>query len=102
MIVGAAFAAVSAEPAWADRRTEGYYGHHMWGDGWHMVFGPLMMVLFVAIIVVGVVLLVRWVGGAGRAAPPPAQSALDILKERFARGEIDAQEFAERRRLLEE
>src|SRR4051794_14605623 len=41
----------------------------------------------------------RCVPDAGRA--PPADRALDILRERFARGEIDRAEFDERRRVLE-
>jgi putative membrane protein len=33
---------------------------------------------------------------------PPARTPLDILKERFARGEIDKAEFEDRRRVLGE
>jgi putative membrane protein len=42
----------------------------------------------------------RCVPDAGRTRP--ADKALDILRERFARGEIDKAEFDERRRVLEE
>lgn len=82
-----------------------YYGPHMWnGAGW-MFFGPLMMILFVAAIIVVAVLIVRWLGGMGQNIPPhrPAsKTPLDILKERFARGEIDKEEFDQRRRVLED
>ena len=76
----------------------------MWG-GWGMMFGPLMMIVFIAVIVIVIVLIIRWLGGAvltNSASPPrPAEkTALDILKERFARGEIDKDEFEEKRRLL--
>ena len=79
------------------------YGQHMW-DGWHgWFFGPVMMIVFIAAAVVVVVLLVRWLGLQGYGgAPhsPPGKTPLDILKERFARGEIDKEEFEERRRVL--
>jgi len=62
-----------------------------------------MMLLFIAAVVVLVVLAVRWLGGTGGATPRASQSrALEILKERFARGEIDKEEFEERRRALGE
>jgi putative membrane protein len=68
-----------------------------------MIFGPLMMILFVATIVVLVVVALRWLGSTGHGVPPqapPGKTPLDILKERFARGEIDREEFEERRRVL--
>jgi putative membrane protein len=76
----------------------------MWHGGWYGWFmGPLMMIVFLAVAIAVVVLLIRWLGGPGHgsASPvPPGKTALDILKERFARGEIDKEEFEERRRLL--
>ena len=53
------------------------------------------------------VLLVRWTGGTWQATVPPhhtlpGRMPLDILKERFARGEIDKDEYEERRRVLGE
>lgn len=82
------------------------YGPHMWNGGWHgWFFGPIMMIVFIAVAVIVVVLLVRWLGGPGHVGAvhhPPGKTPLDILKERFARGEIDKEEFEERRRVLGE
>jgi putative membrane protein len=105
-ILIAAFAAVSlsvlgAVPAVAQQPTP--YYPPMWGGGWWMFFGPVTMILVVAAAVAVVVLLVRWLGGpvvGGIDRQPPTKSALDILKERYARGEIDKQEYEERRRVL--
>ena len=92
--------------AWAQRDPQFYSPHMMWGGWYGMFFGPLMMIIFVAAIVVIVVLAVRWLGSGGHGThqppPPSAKTPLDILKERFARGEIDKAEFEERRRLLAE
>lgn len=96
-------------PTDADRYAWGPHmmgwGPHMvgWGGGWYaMILGPLFMILFLAV----AVLLVRWLGGPWQGTlPPPSQpgrTPLDILKERFARGEIDKEEFEERRRILGE
>jgi putative membrane protein len=60
-----------------------------------------MSLLFLGLIVVGVVLVVRSFSQGGQ-APPRSDGghALDILAERFARGEIDQQEYEDRRRTL--
>lgn len=87
---------------------ERYWGPHMmWGGWFHMFFGFLMMLLFLAILVGLVVLVVRWLGSSEH-SPFRATSrqgehtALNILKERLARGEIDVAEYEERRRALAE
>lgn len=91
-------------------QAQPYAGHHGpmgdWGWGWGgMILGPLLMLGFLAAAVAVVVLVIRWLGGT-RAAPGSAQaadkSALDILKERYARGEIDSDEYAARKRVLDE
>jgi len=89
--------------AWANVAGEGSHGYgHMWGGGGHWIFGPVIMILFIALIVAVVVLIVRWLsnsgGGAQQATRPKA--ALDILEERFARGEIDKDEFEQCRQAL--
>jgi putative membrane protein len=86
------------------QQTPQYPGSHM-GYGWHgWYFGPIMMIVFISLAVVVVATLLRWLGGQSHSPPPyapPMKSPLDILKERFARGEIDKEEYEERRRLLE-
>jgi putative membrane protein len=111
-LAAVAGAALFLAPAWAwaqgpsDAERYGYGPHMMgWGGGWYgMIFGPLFMILVLAVVIVVAVLLVRWLGGPwhGTASHqlPPGRAPLDILKERFARGEIDKEEFEERRRVL--
>ncbi len=93
-------------PAIAQQSQALAYGPHMWNGGWQgWFFGPIMMVVFLAVAVIVVVLLVRWLAWPSHSnAPhhPSSRTSLDILKERFAKGEIDKQEFEERRRILEE
>lgn len=96
-----------ATPAVALAQQSGQYsGPHMWNGGWRVwFFGPIMMIVFIAVAAVVVVLLVRWLGGPGHGGAlhsPPGKTPLDILKERFAKGEIDKEEFEERRRVLGE
>lgn len=96
-------AVLAQAPSDADRYA---YGQHMmWGGGWF--FGPLFMILFLAVLIAAVVILARWAGGPWQTTvpphhAPPGRTPLDILKERFARGEIDKDEFEERRRVLGE
>ncbi|HQS16592.1 SHOCT domain-containing protein [Reyranella sp.] len=111
-IYAAAGTAAATLPTWvwaqapSDAEKYGYGPHMMWsGGGWYgMIFGPLFMILVLAVIIAVAVLLVRWLGGPWHGGAwhqaPPCRMPLDILKERFARGEIDKQEFEERRRVL--
>ena len=117
-ISSVAVAAVSAAavlvPAlsWAQTPTEPdryLYGRHMmWAGGWYgMILGPLFMILVLVVVIAGIGLFGRWFGAPWYGVQPPhhaprAQTPLDILKERFARGEIDKDEFEERRRVLSE
>lgn len=109
--IGAALAPAGVWAQQAPSDAERYlYGPHMmwWGGGWYgMIFGPVIMILVLATLIAVVILLVRWLGGPWHGAMPPHYAApgrtpLDILKERFARGEIDKKEFDERRRVLGE
>lgn len=89
-----------AFPAFAQRVDGGWYGHG-WG---HMFFGGLMMLLFWGGLIVLVVAVVRGFGRSddrGR-ADASGSTALEILQKRYARGEIEQEEYEQRRRKLEE
>ena len=91
--------------AWAQQPGHPDYSPHWWGGGSSIISGPLMMIVFIAAIVLVVVLVVRWLGRSGHGGAPypsPGKSPLEILKERFAKGEIDKEEFEECRRTLGE
>ena len=73
-----------------------------------MAVGPLIMFLAFGLVIVMAVKVLRTEGGSrddlGLMFYDPSRSgnteALEILRERFAKGEIDGQEFVERKRLL--
>lgn len=100
-----ALAASLPSPVLAARAQADTWGGG-WHDGWgwgHMFFGSFMMLFFWGALIVLVVLAVRWVGGGatrGGAGAAPENRALSILEERYARGEIDKEEFEERRQHL--
>jgi putative membrane protein len=61
--------------------------------GWMpmMGFGFLSMVLFWAVLVAGLILVGKWLVGQGPMSRE--DSAFELLKKRYARGEINRQEF---------
>ena len=75
----------------------GYNGYGFGGFGM-----GLGMLLFWGLVFAAVLLLARGFGGRCAANPqrPRENSALEILRERYARGEIDKAEFEEKRRDL--
>ncbi len=72
--------------------------------GWGMgIFGMLFMFIFWGLIIVGLVFLIKWLFQSTRKADQStvsASSALEILKERYARGEIERDEFEAKKRDL--
>jgi putative membrane protein len=64
-----------------------------WGVGW---FGGIFMIIFWILILVVLVFVVKWVvqsTNRGHTDAGGGNRALDILKERYARGEINKTEF---------
>ncbi len=80
-----------------------WWGHEF-GWGW-MMFGSLMMVAFWGGLILLVVLAVRTISGSGARQSGSSDSArsdnaLNILKERYARGEISKADYEEMRATL--
>ena len=91
--------------AGAQYRGDDWHGRMMdhwgWGMGW---FGGIFMLAFWVLIIIGMVFLIKWLVQSTRGGPPHPRTessrAIEILKERYARGEIDKQEFEEKKRDL--
>jgi len=110
-----AFAQQPGQPAPSVLTPPYGYGPHMWG-GPHpfMIVGPIVVALAIIGMMVIFVWLVRWAtrgypfyggshhhgGGCPYCGGPGRRAALDILDERFARGEIEKGEYEETRKLL--
>jgi putative membrane protein len=84
-----------------ERTWEWQWGMHpmmfMWGAGGLVMM--LMMLVFWGFVIAGLVLAVRWLAAQGH--PARRDEAFEILRQRYARGEIDKQEFDTRKRDLQ-
>lgn len=68
------------------------------GIGW------ILMIIFWVAVIIGVMMLIRYLWSAQKQGPstPDRTDPMRILKERYAKGDIDKEEFEERKRILEE
>lgn len=70
----------------------------MWPDmsahgwGW-MIFGGLHWLVFWLLVILAILALVKWLSGGPSKSTGNHKTALNILQERYARGEIDREEY---------
>ncbi len=70
----------------------------MWGNQGFM--GGFMWIFWIAIIV-GIIFLVKWIVIQSRpGGQQQGENSLEILKKRYARGEIDKEEFEQKKKDL--
>jgi putative membrane protein len=70
----------------------------MWGNHW---IGGGFMWVFWFLILGGLILLIWWIVKQSQVRSPSRdEDALDILKKRYAKGEIDKEEFQEKKKDL--
>lgn len=87
---------VAADPGYGYR---GYGDHSMMWGNWFT--GPMMMLFMIVIVVVAVALVAKLLGfSAPHSKADTHGTALTILNERFAKGEIDKAEYEERKKAL--
>jgi len=83
---------------WGNMMGRGYgSGFGLFG----MLFGWVFTILFFGLIVWGIVVFVRWMSEQTRHTAKKEDSAIVILKERYAKGEIDKKEFEEKMKNLQ-
>ena len=85
--------------------TGRWMGGGRWGMGYHLMMGGRMgivMVIFWIVLIVALILLVSGAinGIRSSQANDDSRKPLEILKQRYARGEIDKAEFEDKRRNL--
>lgn len=78
----------------------GMMGWEYYGMGW---IGMIIMLVFLIVVILGIVYLIKWIVhsiGRDNRRTKSEDSPLDILKKRYARGEIQKEEFEEKKRDL--
>ncbi len=92
----------SAAPALAQSDAGPYWGRMHGGWMWWMPFHGFVWLLLVTAVVVGAVLIIRAFWSLGERRGRERSAALDLLDTRYAKGEIEREEYQQRKRDLSE
>jgi putative membrane protein len=76
------------------------FGHHM-DMGYGFFGGGIFMLLFWVLIIIGIVYLVKHFSEGGKGNELKSDRAIEILKERYAKGEISKEEFEQKKKELQ-
>jgi len=87
-------------------RYGGYgMGPGMMNWGYGGLFMGIINIIFWVAVIIGVVYLIKFISSSSKQSPHETKkgdSALDILRERYAKGEINREEFEEKKKALKE
>ena len=77
----------------------GWGPHMMWGGGW---FGGGFMIIFWVLVLVAIFFGIKWaVQSGGAKGPSHGENALEVLKRRYAAGEISREQYLDMKKDLE-
>lgn len=102
-IIFAVFLALFSPFAALAHTSDDDFGRHMMSEnGWGMMggFGWFGMFLFWILLIIGIVVLIKWLAEQRNQDFSQGKTSLDILKERYVKGEIDKKEFEEKKKDL--
>jgi len=100
MLIAGAFFSIMGRYGWSGMMGPGMMGWGWMAFGWiPMLIGTIVAFLFIGIIIYGIYYILL---GHGRVYEPEKRSPLDILKERYAKGEITEEEFKRMKKELME